>query len=76
MHGTPRTTRQLAVPAAGGRAEVDASPRLRQKIVLLVQLHEFEGGTATVTLFLGQLVELVQTPFSFLVLATHPCHCR
>jgi hypothetical protein len=33
--------------------------RLAQEVILLVQLHQLEGGTGAVPLLLGQVVELV-----------------
>ena len=63
-HLRPRTRR---------RAQIDKRLRLRQKVVLLVQLDQLEGGTTPVPHCLRKLIELVKTILCLLLFSRHLC---
>jgi len=59
------------LPSTWSCAEIDYAFGLTEEVVLLVQLYEFEGSSRPEALFLGHVIELVQTPLSLLRLLWH-----
>lgn len=51
-------------PTSGGGAEIEDGVSAGEEGVLGIELDELEGGTRTEALFLGEMVELVQTMLS------------
>lgn len=54
-----------------GGAKIQQDLALLEEAIFLVELDQLEGGTSSVTLFFGELVPLVKTTFSVLLLDRH-----
>ena len=52
-------------------AKIDKDLALLEEAIFLVQLHELERRTGTITLLLGELVPLVETALAVLLLNCH-----
>lgn len=53
--------------------EIQQDFGLFQKAILLVQLNQFEGGSGSVSLLLGQFIPFIETTLAVLLLDTHGC---
>ena len=58
-------------PRAGSRAEVEHALGLGEELILLVELQQLERGTRAIAALLGEVVELVESLLSDLVLHWH-----
>lgn len=51
----------------GGRAKIQKNPALFQETIFLVQLHQLEGSSCSVSLLLRQVIPFIQTTFAVLL---------
>ena len=58
---------KLAFAYPGGRAKIQKNSALFQKPILLVQLHQLERSSCSVSLFFCQMIPFIQTTFSMLL---------
>lgn len=56
------------LPSTWGCAKIDDTLRTGEEVVFFVELNELEGGTGAVTVLLGHVVKLIETPLGVLFL--------
>lgn len=62
-----RRTKSWDLTYPGGRAKIQKNLALLQETVLLIQLHQLKRRSCSVSLFLCQVIPLIQTTFSVLL---------